>query len=121
MDLTSDYPIFIDQHGRILGGRHREKAAEKAGVTPRHRQINVKSDTEALVIAYYGNIGCKNFTKKEEEEIAADLFAAGIPIHEIIGPVGVRKGSKRNCFLIESVEPSDCEKSRLQPKYGYRC
>lgn len=50
-----DYPVLTDQHGRILDGRHRLAAAERAAVEPVVRTRSVASDREAVAVAYAGN------------------------------------------------------------------
>lgn len=87
------HPILLDQHGRVLSGRHRIKAAELAGVQYRTKVIEVASDQEALAIAFTANEGA-SFSRVERERIAKRLSAAGLDVEHIgkvIGHAGKRE------------------------------
>jgi ParB-like chromosome segregation protein Spo0J len=86
------FPVWLDQHGRCLSGRHRIQASELAGVQYLTRVIEVESDREALAIAFTANEGA-HFSRVERERIAKRLSAAGLDVENIgkvIGNAGKR-------------------------------
>ena len=101
-----EHPVLMDQHSRVLSGRHRIKAAAAAGVQYVTRTIDVASDLEALAIAFTANEG-STFTRLERERIAKRLSAAGVSIDHI-GQVIGRAGKRQ---LIEAKLLADPERS----------
>ncbi len=68
-----EFPILIDQYGRILNGRHRIAAAHRAGVVmPEPTTVQVSSDEEAVGFAILANFE-RGWTEAERNRINADL------------------------------------------------
>ena len=86
------FPVWVDQHDRVLSGRHRIKAAELVGIQYQTLQIEVESDLDALAIAYAANENT-GFLKADRERFAKRLSAAGLDI-ENIGKVIGRAGKR---------------------------
>lgn len=83
-------PILVDQHGRILDGRHRIAAARRAGVTPEEKRVTVASDEEAVGFALLVNIE-RGWTKDERKRIDRVLQSAGLTVDNIGQQIGGRE------------------------------
>jgi predicted ArsR family transcriptional regulator len=70
------FPILVDQHDRILTGRHRLAAAKLVGVEAVRRVVEVSDDSEAVAIAYVAN-ACHGWSKAERDAIERRLRACG--------------------------------------------
>jgi hypothetical protein len=91
----AEFPVLVDQHGRVLDGRHRIAAARRAGISeplPR-REVRVGSDEEAVGFAFLVNFQ-RGWTTAERNRINSDLQAAGLTLENYghhLGPAAKRE------------------------------
>ena len=89
-----EFPVLVDQHGRVLDGRHRRAAARKAAVAePPPKVIRVGSDEEAVGFAILVNLQ-RGWTKAERSRIDSDLQAAGLSVEnfgQVMGSAAKRE------------------------------
>jgi ParB-like nuclease domain len=75
------HPILIDQHGRILDGRHRLAAAKLADVVANRQVVKVSSDGEALEWAWLANEnrpGNRPWSAHDRKKWTRKLQVAGV-------------------------------------------
>jgi hypothetical protein len=111
-----ELPPLVDQHGRILDGRHRIAAARRAGVTvPPPRQVTVASDEEAVGFAILVNLQ-RGWTKDERKRIDSDLRAADLTVENFgrrLGPA-----AKTELIAVALREHPDWSHTRIAKTLG---
>ena len=104
-----EFPILVDQHERILDGRHRQAAARKAGIAEPipTRKVTVSSDEEAVGLAILANIQ-RGWMPAERTRIDRTLQAAGLTMEGFGRALGT--AAKRELIkaaLLEDASRSD--------------
>lgn len=103
-----EFPVLLDQHGRVLDGRHRRAAARLAGVEePAPKTINVASDEEAVCLAILVNVQ-RGWTRAERSRIDSILQSIGMSMETIGRRIGT--AAKRELItaaLLEDATRSD--------------
>jgi len=108
-----EFPVLVDQHGRILDGRHRVEAARKAGVSiPQPRVIRFSSDEDAFIFATLVNEQ-RGWTKAERGHINSILQAAGLSMENL----GQRLG-KREAIRIALLENPQLSHNAIAKRLG---
>jgi ParB-like chromosome segregation protein Spo0J len=77
-DLAADiaqngliHPIVLDDDGRIVDGRNRFRACEKAGVEPSYASLN-GHDAAAFIVS--ANLARRNLTKGQQAMVLAMIY-----------------------------------------------
>jgi ParB-like chromosome segregation protein Spo0J len=105
----AEFPILVDQHDRILDGRHRMAAARRAGIPeplPK-RKVTVASDEEAVGFAILVNLQ-RGWTKAERGRIDSDLRAAGLTVENFGRQLGA--SAKRELIAAALLEQAALDK-----------
>lgn len=75
---VAEFPALADEHGVVLVGHRRMKAAEVAGVEPIVKTISFgdgdAADAERVRLAIVSNIGAKPLTAEDRKRIAEHLY-----------------------------------------------
>jgi hypothetical protein len=112
-----EFPILVDQHERILDGRHRQAAARKAGIPEPipSRKVTVSSDEEAVGLAILVNIQ-RGWTQAERKRIDRDLQAAGLTMEGFGRALGT--AAKRELVKAALLENPDLSHKKIADGLG---
>jgi ParB-like chromosome segregation protein Spo0J len=109
-----EFPALADEHGAILVGNRRMKAAKKAGVEPVVRTITFgageKADAQRVKFALVSNLGSKPMSREDRQRIAEHLYGnkewtmerIAEALNVSIATVGVILG---NFLIMRKLEP----------------
>jgi len=111
-----EFPVIVDQHGRILDGRHRREAAKRAGVSePPPKRIRVASDEEAVGFAILVNLQ-RGWTPAERNRINHDLKAAGLTVENFGRQLGT--AAKRELIKTALLENPKLSHNAIAKRLG---
>ena len=112
-----EFPILVDQHERILDGRHRQAAARKAGVAEPipTRKVTVSSDEEAVGLAILVNIQ-RGWTQAERTRIDRTLQAAGLTMEGFGRVLGT--AAKRELVKTALLEHPEMSHRKIAERLG---
>jgi hypothetical protein len=112
-----EFPILVDQHERILDGRHRKAAARKAGVPEPlpTRKVTVASDEEAVGLAILVNVQ-RGWTQAERGRIDRILQAAGLTMESFGRALGT--AAKRELVKTSLLENPELSHRKIAERLG---
>lgn len=84
-------PIAVDQHGRILDGHNRVRAAAEVGVDCPQVTVHVVNHQDGRDVALLLNTVRRHLDVEQRRQVVADLRTAGHSLRAIAGAVGVSK------------------------------
>lgn len=102
-------PIAVDQHGRIIDGHNRARAAEDLGVDCPQVVVEVVDHADAKDIALLLNTVRRHLDTDRRRQVVAELRAAGHSLRAIAGAVGVDDKTVRNDLAKATAEGSAVE------------
>lgn len=112
-----EFPILVDQHERILDGRHRKAAARKAGIPEPlpTRKVTVASDEEAVGLAILVNVQ-RGWTQAERGRIDRILQAAGLTMEGFGRALGT--AAKRELVKAALLENPELSHRKIAERLG---
>ena len=110
-------PIMLDAAGQIIDGRHRERACEIAGITPKY-EVFGGSDEEILKYVLSQNLYRRHLTESHRAMIAAEITTQGSGKKKSGGPIGPLEVTNSDAAKMLNVGTTSVKRAKIVKDKG---